>query len=82
MYKLLAILIFFSLNSLSFGQTKSSVYKNKSGNPVGYSKQTGSKTVYYDKSHNKTGSSKTTKDGTTTFYNKQGNKTQTAKSKN
>ena len=39
-------------------QTKTTTYKNKSGNPVGYSKQTGNKTIYYDKSHNKIGTSK------------------------
>ena len=80
MYKLIAFIILFSLNSLSFSQTKTTTYKNKSGNPIGYSKQSGNKTVYYNKSHNKTGSSKST-NGNTTFYNKQGNKVLTAKRK-
>jgi len=75
------LILFFTIINSSFGQTKTTTYKNKSGNPVGYSKQTGNKTIYYDKSHNKTGSSKSTNGNTTTFYNKQGNKTLTAKTK-
>lgn len=62
-------------------QRKTTTYKNKSCNPVGYSKQTGNKTVYYDKSHNKIGTSQESKTGTTTFYNKQGNKTSIKNSK-
>lgn len=78
MYKLRTLSLFLLITVAAVAQTKT--YKNKSGNPVGYSKQTGNKTVYYDKSHNKTGSSKTI-NGTTTFYNKQGNKTITTKTK-
>jgi hypothetical protein len=62
-------------------QTKTTTYKNRRGNPAGYSKQTGNKTIYYDKSHNKIGISKESKTGTTTFYNKQGNKTSIKNSK-
>ncbi|MFH6970878.1 hypothetical protein [Flavobacterium petrolei] len=80
MYKLITLTIFLVIAVSAVAQTKTTTYKNKSGNPVGYSKKTGNKTVYYDKSHNKTGSSKTL-NGTTTFYNKQGNKTLTAKEK-
>jgi hypothetical protein len=76
---LLLLTILFSANC-TVAQT-TTTYKNKSGNPVGYSKQTGNKTTYYDKSHNKTGSSKTTNGNTTTYYNKQGNKTITSKTK-
>jgi hypothetical protein len=75
---LLLLTILYSAKS-AVAQT-TTTYKNKSGNPIGYSKQTGNKTTYYDKSHNKTGSSKTTSN-TTTYYNKQGNKTLTTKTK-
>ena len=81
MKKLIVIILFLFLPVLAVAQTKNTTYKNKSGNPVGYSKQTGKKTVYYNKSHNKTGTSKESKNGTTTFYNKQGNKTSTKKTK-
>jgi YD repeat-containing protein len=64
-----------------FAQTKTTTYKDKSGNPIGYSQKQGSTTVFYDKSHNKTGSAKSTSVGTTTFYNKQGNKKLTIKTK-
>lgn len=81
MYKLITLTLFLLITVSAVAQTKTTTYQNKSGNPVGYSKQTGNKTVYYDKSHNKTGSSKESKNGTTTFYNKQGNKTITTKTK-
>ncbi len=81
MYKIIIFLIFLNSTVLVFAQTKTTTYKNKSGNPIGYSKQTGNKTTYYDKSHNKTGSSKKQNAKTTTFYNKQGNKTLTTKTK-
>jgi YD repeat-containing protein len=81
MKKQIATLIpLLAILSSSFAQTGQATYKNKSGNPVGYSKSAGNKTTYYDKSHNKTGSS-STKGNTTTFYNKQGNKTLTSKTK-
>ena len=80
MYKLITFIILISLNSLLIAQTKTTTYKDKRGNPIGYSKQNGNKTVYYNKSHNKTGSSKST-NGNTTFYNKQGNKILTSKRK-
>jgi YD repeat-containing protein len=65
----------------TIAQTIKNTYKNKSGNPVGYSKQQGNKTTYYNKQGNKTGSAKNTNGNTTTFYNKQGNKTLTTKRK-
>jgi len=77
MQKLLTILFLFSLQ-ISFAQT--TTYKNKSGNPVGYSKTNGNKTTYYNKSHNKTGTSKTTKEETI-YYNRQGSKILTSKTK-
>jgi hypothetical protein len=65
----------------TIAQTTKTTYKNKSGNPVGSSKQTGNKTTYYNKQGNKMGSSKNTNRSTTVFYNKQGNKTLTTKTK-
>ena len=81
MYKIIVFVFFINSPVSVFAQTKTTTYKNKSGNPIGYSKQTGNKTTYYDKSHNKTGSSKKSNTSTTTFYNKQGNKTLTTKTK-
>ena len=81
MKKTLNILMFIIvLVNCSLGQTKTT-YKNKSGNSVGYSVQKGNKTIYYDKSHNKTGSSINKNGNATTFYNKQGNKILTSKTK-
>lgn len=81
MYKLIAFLLSLHLTVVSFAQTETTTYKNKSGNTTGHSKQKENKTIFYDKSHNKTGSAKTANNGTTTFYNKQGNKTITSKTK-
>jgi len=81
MCKLIAFTLFLNLTCSVFAQTKNTTYKNKSGNPVGHSKQQSGTTTYYNKSGNKTGSAKTSSNGTTTFYNKQGNKTGTNKTK-
>ncbi|MCF8424865.1 MAG: hypothetical protein K9H41_11015 [Bacteroidia bacterium] len=80
MWKLVTILILFNLQ-ISSAQTKSTTYKNKSGNAVGHSKQNRNITTYYNKSGNKTGVSIATKNGNTIYYNKQGNKTVTSKTK-
>ena len=73
------LILIFTVLSRSFAQT-TTTYKNKSGNKVGSSKQSGDKTTYYNKSGNKTGSAKTTNEQTT-YYNKQGNKVGTSKTK-
>lgn len=72
MWRLVTILILFNLQ-ISSSQTKSTTYKNKSGNAIGHSKQNRNITTYYNKSGNKTGVSITTKNGNTIYYNKQGN---------
>lgn len=78
---IIAITIFFSLICFKANaQDNKTTYKDKNGNPIGYSKQQGNKTTNYDKSHNKTGSSKTN-GNQTTYYNKQGNPIIKAKKK-
>lgn len=75
--KNLSLLSVFSLGS---AESRTTTFKNKSGNAIGYSKSSDNKTTFYDKSHNKICSSKQTNSGTS-FFDKSGNKVGTVKTK-
>ena len=62
-------------------ESKTTTLKNRSGNPIGYSKQVANKIELYNTSHNKIGTIKKTSNDTSTVYNRSGNKVLKVKTK-